>query len=149
MLKNILNNVDLVTCQPDTKIIEVAQLMADKDVGAVVVLDEESDKPRGILTDRDIVVRCIAKNLDLNDTTVENVLTESLATVHETDGIFDCIQKMKAAGVRRIPVINDHGKAVGIVSLGDLMSILSEEFAALTESTCPHGQKREPMIKAA
>jgi CBS domain-containing protein len=149
MLKNILNNIELITCQPDAKISDVAKMMADHNVGAVLVLDEDSDKPRGILTDRDIVVRCLAKNLDINDTTVENVLSESLATVKETDGIYDCIQKMRESGVRRMPVVDHEGKAVGVVSFGDLLAVLSEEFAALTETTCRHAEKREPMLKAA
>jgi CBS domain-containing protein len=69
--------------------------------------------------------------------------------VKETDGIYDCIQKMRESGVRRMPVVDHEGKAVGVVSFGDLLAVLSEEFAALTETTCRHAEKREPMLKAA
>ena len=78
---------------------EAARMMEERSVGCVLVLS--NGKPRGLLTDRDIVLRCVAHNLDVSDTTVENILSEQLATVHETDGIFDCIVKMHSAGVRR------------------------------------------------
>ncbi len=140
MLKEVINR-KLVTVEPDTNISEVAKLMSKEDVGCVLVLD--NNRPRGIITDRDIVLRCIAKNIDVDDCTVENVMTESLQTVKETDGIFDCIETMRGAGVRRIPVVNDRNQAIGIISFGDLLSVLSHEFHELTASTTP-GLAREP-----
>jgi CBS domain-containing protein len=134
MLKDVLNP-RLVTAEPDAKVSDIARLMAQEDVGCVLVLD--NDKPRGILTDRDIVVRCLAKNIDVDDCTVENVMTESLETVKETDGIFDCIETMKGAAVRRIPVVNEQGHAVGIVSFGDLLAIIGKELSELTVHTTP------------
>ena len=148
MLRDILNNQHLVTCEPDAKVTDVAKLMADNDIGAVMVLTDE--KPRGIVTDRDIVLRCVAQNTDVDDTTVEQVMTESVATCHENDGIFDCIMKMKQAKVRRIPVVDDSGKAVGIISFGDLLAVLSKEFVELTQTTTPlEEHKRKPSLKAA
>lgn len=135
MLRDILLEQELVTCEPDARVSEVAKLMADRNVGAVLVLT--NDKPRGILTDRDITVRCVGKNLDVNDTTVEQVLTESPETIEDTAGFFDCIRKMREAKVRRMPVVDDEGKAVGIISFGDLLAILSKELVALTSTTTP------------
>jgi CBS domain-containing protein len=135
MLKDIVNR-DLVTIEPHETLLTVARLMEARDVGCVLVLNLNG-KPRGLITDRDLVVRCVAKNLDLNDTTVENVLTESLVVCNQSEGFFDCIKKMRSAGVRRIPVVDDAGKAVGIVSFGDLMAVLSKELYALTETTTP------------
>ncbi|MCM2277493.1 MAG: CBS domain-containing protein [Oligoflexia bacterium] len=134
MLKEILRNQSLVTCEPDAKVSEVSRLMADRNVGSVLCLSDDG-KPRGILTDRDIVVRCLAKNIDVNDCTVENVMSESLEVCQDTDGVFDCIRKMEMAGVRRIPVIDDSGKAVGIISFGDLLKMLSKEFSTLIHHT--------------
>lgn len=134
MLRDILNR-RLVTVSPDAKVIEAARLMEEANVGSVLVLD--NDKPRGILTDRDIVVRCIAQNVDVTDCTVENILSESLVVCHETDGIFDCIRRMREAKVRRMPVLNDQGKVVGIVSFGDLMAMLGREMGELTQGTTP------------
>lgn len=135
MLRDILNHSDLVTVEPDAKVIEVAKLMERENVGCVLVLSE--GKPRGLITDRDIVVRCIAKNVDVSDCTVEQVMTESVETAKDTDGVFDCIRKMRDAGVRRMPVVDDEGKAVGIITAGDLLAMLSKEFATLAQGTTP------------
>ncbi len=144
MLKELVNK-HLVTVEPDTKVKEAAKIMEKENVGTVLVLD--NNRPRGILSDRDIVLRCIAKDVDVDDCTVENVMTESLATVNENDGIFDCIEKMRENHVRRIPVVNDQNKVVGILSFGDLLAILSKEFMHLTETTT--APEKERKMKAA
>lgn len=131
MLKDLINH-DVVRAEPDATVMEVARLMAERDVGSVLVLSNE--RPRGIITDRDIVVRCLAKNLDPS-VTIENLLTESLVTCRENDGVFECIQKMHDARIRRMPVVDADGKAIGIISFGDLLAVLSQEFAALTSTT--------------
>jgi signal-transduction protein with cAMP-binding, CBS, and nucleotidyltransferase domain len=131
MLKEIISR-NLVTAEPDAKITEVARLMADRGVGAVLILSD--GKPRGIITDRDIVLRCVADHLDVEDTTVENVLTESVQSAVETDGLFDVIHKMRQARVRRIAVVDKNGKAVGIISFGDIVSILAKEMTELSEA---------------
>lgn len=137
MIKDIVNR-NLVTVEPHATIQEVARLMESKDVGSVLVLDSGNHgKPRGIITDRDIVVRCLAKNLDVTDTTVENVLSEGLETCTEEDGFFTCIEKMRSAGVRRMPVVDGSGKAIGIISFGDIVGVLAKELNAVTERTTP------------
>ncbi|MCM2322718.1 MAG: CBS domain-containing protein [Oligoflexia bacterium] len=141
MLREILKGQSLVTCEPDAKVSDVSRLMADRNVGSVLCLS--NDKPRGILTDRDIVVRCLAKNIDVSDCTVENVMSESLEVCKDTDGIFDCIRKMEQAGVRRIPVIDSSGAAIGVVSFGDLLKVLSKEFSALVQHTTTAEYEKE------
>jgi len=132
MLKDIVSR-KLVACDPDSKVSYAAKLMDQENVGCVLILD--NDKPRGLLTDRDIVVRCVAQHVDVDDTTVENVMTESLATVRETDGIFDCIEIMHGAKVRRIPVVDEMNHVVGIVSFDDLLSVLGREMYELSGIT--------------
>jgi CBS domain-containing protein len=140
MLRDIIDR-NLVTVRPDAKVTEAAERMAEENVGCVLVLADDG-KPRGILTDRDIVVRCLAKNVDVNDCTVENVLTESLETVNEHDGFFDCIKKMNEAEERRIPVVDNSGKAIAIISFGDILAVLGKELHALTAVTRP-GEERK------
>ncbi len=135
MIREILDNQELVTCEPDARVADVARLMADRNVGAVMVLT--NDRPRGIITDRDITIRCVGRNLDVNDTTVEQVMTEALDTVVETDGLYDCIKKMQEARVHRMPVVDQDNRAVGIISFGDLLAILSKELAVLTSHRLP------------
>lgn len=123
----------LVCVEPDAKVSEVAQEMQKNDVGCVLVLT--NGRPRGLITDRDIVVRCVARNLDVNDTTVENVMSESPECCNETDGVFEVIRKMRDSGVRRMPVVDQNGDAVGVISFGDLLRILAKELGTLVEST--------------
>lgn len=143
MLKEICNR-ELVTVEPDTRVSECAKVMAERHVGTVLVLS--NGRPRGIITDRDIVVRCVASHTDVDDTTVENIMSESLEVASITDGIFDCIRRMHRAQVRRIPVVDENGKAVGIISFDDMLSVLSKEFAELTaaiegDRTLEHGDE--------
>jgi CBS domain-containing protein len=148
MLKDIIGRQDLITCEPDAKVNDVAKIMAERNVGAVMVLT--GDKPRGIVTDRDIVVRCIAKNVDVNDCTVEQIMSESVAVVKISDGLFDCIRQMNNCHCRRMPVVDEQGKAVGMISFGDILAVLSKEFVTLVEANTPLEEHEDkPELKAA
>ena len=133
MLQNIINR-NLITVKPSANLQECAELMEEKNVGSILVVDD-GFKPIGIITDRDIVVRCVADGKDPQACVVEDLMTEELVTCHEKDGLYDCIAKMRDAKVRRMPVVNDSGTAVGILSFGDLLAVLSRELADLTRST--------------
>ncbi len=132
MLKNLIN-FNLVSTEPNATLFEVAQLMKQHNVGSVVVI--ENQRPIGIITDRDIVVRCIADQVQLKDWAIRDVMTRSPRTVKETDGLFDCIQVMRDGEFRRLPVVNAQGRCVGIISFGDILAVLSKEFSTLTEAT--------------
>jgi CBS domain-containing protein len=93
-----------------------ARAMASQDVGALVVQSES--KTVGIITDRDIVVRGIAEGLGA-DAPVKQIASEQLVTVGPSDPVETAVQVMRAAAVRRVPVM-DGDVAVGIVSIGDL-----------------------------
>ena len=134
MLRNIFNR-NLVSVQPGVKLLDVAKLMAKQDVGCVLVVKD--NKPCGLVTDRDIVVHCLALGHDSQVCSVEEVMSSDLHSVKETDGIFDCIRAMKAAKVRRLPVVDSEGNALGIVSFGDLLAVLGREFSELVETTTP------------
>ena len=146
MVRDIMNR-RLIIVEPDTKVSEVAKYMAKEDVGCVLVLD--NNKPRGLLTDRDIVLRCIAQNIDVDDCTIENIMTESLETVRETDGIFECIETMRGAAIRRVPVVNDRGNVVGIVSFGDILGLLSRELFDLSLRNTALADRERPQDKIA
>jgi CBS domain-containing protein len=137
MLKDIIN-YRVVSVAPDTKVADVARKMSDENVGSVVVCVDNQCK--GIVTDRDIVVRCIAKNVDVNDCTVEQIVSEPIESVKETDGIYDCIRKMKNQEIRRMPVVNDSGAVVGVISFDDLILLLSKEISELAEAATPASQ---------
>ena len=109
---------DPVTIEASSPVGHAAKAMRDHDVGAVVVTD--GDELRGIVTDRDIVVRALADGHDLMDVRVDDVATErDLRTLQPQDPIDDAAEAMRDAAVRRLPVVED-GRVVGIVTLGDL-----------------------------
>jgi CBS domain-containing protein len=102
---------------------QAAELMVECDCGAIPVLSPDG-KPIGIITDRDIVVRVIAKGQDLQNATVGDAMTSSVKSVRETDSIEDVRHVMSKNQVRRVPVVDNDAKIVGIVSLADLATDL-------------------------
>ena len=96
---------------------EAARAMRDQDIGDVIVI--ENRQVCGIVTDRDIVVRTVAEGQDPVTTTLADVCSHALLTVAPTDSIEEAMRLMRTHTVRRLPVV-EGGKAVGIVSLGDL-----------------------------
>jgi signal-transduction protein with cAMP-binding, CBS, and nucleotidyltransferase domain len=105
------------TLDVNASVTSAAQFMAEAHLGAVIVTKGESI--RGILTDRDIVLRCVAKGSDCDDTTVGSVCSDHLATLSPRDTVDNAIALMASKAIRRIPVVDD-GRTVGILSLGDL-----------------------------
>jgi CBS domain-containing protein len=105
------------TVKPSDTVVDAARAMREDDFGAAVV--EDNGNIRGLLTDRDIVVRAVAEGRDLSQTKVADVASEDVATVTPDQDVHDAIRLMREKNVRRLPVVED-GKPVGIVSLGDL-----------------------------
>ncbi|MFF4351049.1 CBS domain-containing protein [Streptomyces sp. NPDC001530] len=106
-----------VTVEPQASVTAVAQLMRDNNIGTVLVTD--GDQLRGLVSDRDLVVRALAEGGDLEQTTVARACSEDLVTVGPDEDVDHAIELMREHSVRRIPVV-DHGHPVGIVSLGDM-----------------------------
>ena len=97
---------------------EVARIMRDQRIGDVLVTDD-SGKLCGIVTDRDIVVRAVAENKDLDAMTIGDIHTDKLVTLEPSSDIEDAVQLMRDKAIRRIPVV-ENDMPVGIVSIGDL-----------------------------
>ncbi len=105
-------------CDPDTPIMEIAELFHRKDIGAVPI--GENDRLIGMLTDRDIVCRGIAKGKDVSTLKARDVMTEGIVYCWEDDDIEDAMQLMEERAVRRLPVINAEKRMVGMLTMGDL-----------------------------
>lgn len=114
----------------DESVRAVAQRMAKEDVGTVVVLDR-ARRPVGVLTDRDVALRCVAEGRDPERTTVRAAMTAPVTCVRETTPIEDALSRMAGAQVRRLVVVDAAGGLVGILSLDDVLELLSEEAATL------------------
>ncbi len=123
-------NRDVVVCDAATSIIDVARLMHDRDVGDVLVTDD--DRLIGIVTDRDIVVRCIAETIGPIDTvTAADVASREVATVQPDSDAEQAVRIMRASSIRRLPVV-EQDKPVGVVSIGDV-AIETDPNSALAD----------------
>ncbi len=123
-----VREVDLV--DPDESVQIAAGRMHSRNVGTLMVLDKES-RPVGILTDRDLAVRVVGKGLDAGKTTVRDVMSLAPTSVRESTSIESAISQMRAGPFRRLPVVDTDGKLVGLISLDDVLDLLSEEFAEI------------------
>lgn len=126
-------NRDVIVVDRDESIIEAARLMRQQHVGDVVVVTEKEGVPVpvGILTDRDIVVELLARNVDLDAVSVGDAMSYDLLTLGERDSLFDAIKRMRARGVRRAPVVDNGGALVGILAVDDLIELLMEQVSDL------------------
>lgn len=113
-----------------SKLQDAARVMAADAIGDVIVHDAVG-RVAGILTDRDLAIRATAQGLDPTTTTVEQAFTPEISTLAPTDTVQDAVRQMREKNIRRLPVV-EHGKAIGIVSLGDI-SIQTEPGSVLSD----------------
>lgn len=106
------------TIQPSASVLDAAQIMRKSDVGDVIVV--EGKRLFGILTDRDIVVRALAEGRDPESTRVSEICSRELTTVQATASVGTVVRTMREKALRRLPVVEETGEVVGIVSLGDV-----------------------------
>ncbi|MCL5406686.1 MAG: CBS domain-containing protein [Deltaproteobacteria bacterium] len=136
---------EVVITGKDSTIVEAARLMRDYHVGDLVVTEERDGEqiPIGILTDRDIVVEVVARESDyLRSLAVGDIMSTELVTVRENDSLSDTLKRMCALGIRRVPVVNNRGALVGILSVDDLVEQVCEELTDITRLIAWQ-QKRE------
>ncbi len=117
--------VDLA--EPDESIQMAARRMHDRKVGTLVVLNKEQ-RPIGLITDRDLAVRGVAEGLDPTQTLVSEVMTRNLRTVSEQASIESALTTMRSGPFRRVVVVDTEGKLAGMLSLDDILELLSDEF---------------------
>ena len=112
---------DPACCIPETALQEVAQMMIDHDCGEIpVVENKETKRPIGVITDRDIVCRTVARGLNPLDLTVADCLTTPCVTVTPEMSIGACVWIMEDKKIRRVPVVDSDGRCCGIVALADI-----------------------------
>jgi CBS domain-containing protein len=123
----------VVTVERRTSVRDAIMLMRDQHVGDVVVTEPHpsGEAPVGILTDRDIVLELLAREVDLDAVTCGDVMSYELVTVDAEDEILDAIQAMQSRAVRRLPVLGGNGELAGMLSLDDLVAALSEAIGGL------------------
>lgn len=122
--------------EPDTPISKVAAMMKKLDVGAIPV--GENDRLVGMVTDRDITCRGVAESKDCKKLTARDVMTKGIIFCKEGEELADAVRIMEQKKVRRLPVLNDEKRMVGMLSLGDVShagsrSLTAEVMAAVSD----------------
>ena len=133
----------LATAAPDETIRKAAQRMTEYDVGALVVLKEErGTRAVGVLTDRDIVVRCVAEQLDPERVTVSEIMTTPVFMVRDETPINEALARMAAAGTRRLVVVAEGDRVAGVLTLDDILGDMVWETSAIGKLL----QKQQPSV---
>jgi len=142
-------NRDVVIAEKVLSVVDAAQLMRTHHVGDLVVVEEKAGRrhPVGIVTDRDIVVEVVAAGVDPDALTVGDIMGPEVATVRESEGLFEALRYMRGKGVRRMPVVDHEGILVGILTLDDLLSLLAEELTELAKLVS-HERQREAAVRS-
>jgi CBS domain-containing protein len=121
---------DVMTPNPATvsqkdSIRDAARIMASEDTGVVPVVDGR--KIVGLVTDRDIVIRCVAEGKDTATAKVKECMTQSVRSVKEDTPVAEVLTMMSNAQIRRVPVVNNIDELVGIVSIGDISTETNQD----------------------
>jgi CBS domain-containing protein len=103
-----------------------AEQMAAQDVGSLIVTDD-AGRPEGIVTDRDVVIRCVAEGLSPDDMLVADVMTAGVSAVREDTSVEVGLERMANDEIRRLAVVDDADKVVGIVTLDDILGGIIEQ----------------------
>lgn len=138
---------ELVTCLPTQSIQGISKVMKEKNVGAVVVVEKQ--KPIGIITDRDLVVRCIAEDRVAENLVARDIMTSPVKTIHASGEIFEALSVMREYNVRRLPVVDNNGFVTSILTLSDVLSLLTNELSALTTISQYNGELHYSWKRAA
>lgn len=116
----------ILSISPDESVFAAIKIMADNNVGAVLV-ETIADKVQGIITERDIIVKVNAKKIDPNNVKVRDVMSERVLYVESNQTIKECMELMNSKGIRHLPVY-ENGDLIGLISVRDVLrEIISEQ----------------------
>ncbi len=118
------------TARADESVRAVTRRMAERDVGALVVVDDDA-RPVGMVTDRDVALRCVAEESDPSSTQVSSIMSAPVVCVTEATPIEDALTRMAGTSARRLAVTDEEGRLAGILALDDVLDLLVEEAATI------------------
>jgi CBS domain-containing protein len=120
LVKHLLGSKgrEVLSIAPNASVLDAIKLMAEKSVGALLVMD--GDKLVGIVTERDYARKVILKDRSSHDTLVSQIMSDEVLTAREDHSVDHCMNKMTNERIRHLPVVDD-GKVVGLISIGDLV----------------------------
>ncbi len=122
-----VHNVETITA--DTTICECARQMRFEHVGSLVVVDSERS-PIGMITDRDITIEAVARNMNPQTTTVGEIMTTPVVTATPNESMMVALARMREFGIRRLPIVDENNRLVGVISNSNLV----EELSSLLDS---------------
>ena len=122
-----------VIASGDIDIIEAARLMRKHHVGTLIVneMEGEISRPVGIITDRDLVVEVLPRDMNLHKIKLEDVMSGCPLTAWEGDDLYETLERMWLKGVRRVPVVDDKGSLIGVLSTDDVLEVLAKELSGV------------------
>lgn len=121
----------VVAAQPQAPLGDVAELMQEHNVGCVVLVDDAA-RPVGIVTDRDLALE-LGTGRVVRSEPARVIMSHPVATIGHREGILAATKRMRDGALRRLPVVNDEGRVVGLVSLDDLLGLLGQEVGNLAQ----------------
>lgn len=116
-----------VSCLTSDSVMKVAQLMGRDNIGSLLVIeDENSQRLVGIVTDRDLALKVLSEGRDARSTKVESVMTRKVVSCHPDDDLQKALDAMARHQLRRMPVVDDDNKVLGIIAQADIATRLNE-----------------------
>jgi CBS domain-containing protein len=132
-------------CEPGDSVSRVAGIMKREDVGSVPVVESHEDKRLlGIVTDRDLVIKVLAEGTDIERSTVRDAMTPNPVSCHDDDPIDKAVKLMSERQVRRMPIVDQQGRLVGIIAQADVATRVSRDATTgeLVEAISEPGSPR-------
>ncbi len=111
---------EVATISPEESVAEAARLMMEREIGSLIVIDDLR-RPLGIVTDRDVMVRSVKEGQNAKRTRVEKIMSAPAAWVRETSGLNKAVDEMARLRVRRLPVVDEGDRLVGVLALDDVL----------------------------
>ena len=127
-------NLNVICCEADTPIAEVAALMRRHHIGDVLVVDMQQEGARipiGIITDRDILVETIALDVEAKLFTASDLMSTPVTTVRKNASLDEALSVMRGRRVRRLPVVNQTGSLFGILTADDVLNLIAAELSMI------------------
>jgi len=141
-------NRNVVIATRDTSVTELAQLMREHHVGSIIITEaqNECNIPVGIITDRDLVIELLSKDIDTKSISAGDIMSNELVSVRDTNHVYDTLKLMRGKGVRRMPVVNDENVLIGILTVDDLLDVVISELDDIVNIVAIE-QKREKQLR--
>ncbi|MDI9819010.1 MULTISPECIES: CBS domain-containing protein [unclassified Legionella] len=128
-------NREVVILYGDESVKAAAELMRSHHVGDVVLVEEQQGKcvPTGLISDRDLVVEVMVPGLQPEKLAAKDIVTRPVLLAHEKDSLFDALEVMREKGIRRLPVVDDNQALIGIITIDDIIDILTEMLGCVVQ----------------